>query len=180
MIAGRRPLSSHMIKPVLILIPLHVKLVPTATFLNFYNPLEGVDFYFRLAASSIMPIGTKRECVYLVGKQATLINTDDRKMCMHNISYKREPRIGITRQFRPQIIQTPQTGKKTTEKKKTKIKIFSPSAHGHQIRLYFYRTIKAASEPKHPTPRKIKLTLEKIQGLGRRHLCLTTLTKRQR
>ena len=156
MIAGRRPLSSHMIKPVLILIPLHVKLVLTATFLNFYNPLEGVDFYFRLAASSIMPIGTKRECVCLVGKQATLINTDERKMFMHNISYKREPRIGITRQFRPQIIQTPQTGKKTTEKKKkTKIKIFSPSTHGHQIRLYFSRTIKAVSEPKHPAPRKI-------------------------
>ena len=86
-----------MIKPVLILIPLRVKLVLTATFLNFYNPLERVDFFFRLAASSIMPISTKRECVYLVGKQATLINTDDRKMCMPNVSNKREPRIGITR-----------------------------------------------------------------------------------
>ena len=165
MIAGRRPLSSHMIKPVLILIPLRVKLVLTATFLNFYNPLERVDFYFRLAASSIMPISTKRECVYLVGKQATLINTDDRKMCIHNMFNKREPRIGITRQFRHQIIQTPQTERKQRRKKKKKKKRESKYFHHlHMDTRYAFTSLKllrqrASQSIQNPE----KKTLEKIQ-----------------
>ena len=58
------------------------KIILTASFLNLYNPLERIDFYFRLAASSILPISTNSECVYGVGNQVALIDTDERKMCM--------------------------------------------------------------------------------------------------
>ena len=127
---------------------MRVKIVPTASFLNFYNPLEGTDFYFRLAALSI--IGADSECVYWVGDQATVMDTDERKMCIPcpiNVFRGSNLRASTdTKSHRPFKLV-----RKRLRQKKDNQNIYTAKNISLSIHVYFSRTVKEASQPKHVT-----------------------------